>query len=863
MKRSITRPAIYFVGSLSLLAFAATIVSSTNGGPFKQWTSIEDSDGITLVKNPNGPTLGYSSKSGVKILTVDGLAFKDLNKNGKLDKYEDWRLPVEERAKNLASQMSLEQIAGLMLYSAHQAIPAMSGGPFAGGTYNGKKFSEGGIDAAEVTDQQKNFLLKDNLRHVLITSVQTPEVAARWNNNVQALVEGAGLGIPANNSSDPRHGTSSGVEYTAGAGGKISQWPDQLGLAATFDPGVIREFGHIASQEYRALGIATALSPQIDLGSEPRWARINGTFGEDPQLDADMARAYVDGFQTSTGESEIKDGWGYHSVNAMMKHWPGGGPEEGGRDAHFAYGKFAVYPGNNFDEHLVSFVDGALKLDGKTKMAAAVMPYYTISYDRDTKNKENEGNSYNKYLITDLLREKYHYNGVVCTDWGVTADEGKTPDIFAGKSWGMETKTVAERHYKVLMAGVDQFGGNNDSAPVIEAYQMGVKEHGEAFMRTRFEKSAQRLLTNIFRTGLFENPYENVSNSKETVGKPEFMTAGYNAQLKSIIMLKNNNHVLPLKKGITVYLPKKYTPSMQGFFGPPSKEHWDEAVKTELFNKYFNYTDDPAKADCAVVFVSSPYGGAGYDKEDLAKGGNGYVPITLQYGEYKATHARARSIAAGDPVEPGIDNRSYKDKTITAGNYNDLKTIRETKAAMKGKPVVVVLTMSKPVIPAEFEKDANAIVANFGVQNQAILDVLSGSVEPSGLLPFQMPANMKTVELQSEDIPHDMVCYKDADGHTYDFGFGMNWKGVIHDARTAKYVGIVKKPAVSSSNGTVSITCSTPGTKIYYTTDDATPAFVEGNEYSKPFKAKKGTVVKAIAKIYGKDNSSMVEEVVK
>ena len=822
-----------------------------------------DGDGIVLVKNPNGPTLGYSSKSGVKILTVDGLAFKDLNKNGKLDKYEDWRLPVSARAKDLASQMSLDQIAGLMLYSGHQAIPALSGGPFASGTYNGKKFSDGGIDAAEVTDQQKNFLLKDNLRHVLITSVQSPEVAAKWNNNVQALVEGAGLGIPANNSSDPRHGTSSGVEYTAGAGGKISQWPDQLGLAATFDSKVVKEFGRIASQEYRALGIATALSPQIDLGTEPRWVRINGTFGEDPQLDADMARAYVDGFQTSTGESEIKDGWGYHSVNAMMKHWPGGGPEEGGRDAHFAYGKFAVYPGNNFDEHLVSFVDGALHLDGKTKMAAAVMPYYTISYGRDTRNKENEGNSYNKYLITELLRKKYHYDGVVCTDWLVTADEGKTPDQFLGKSWGMETKTVAERHYKILMAGVDQFGGNNESGPVIEAYNMGVKEHGEAFMRARFEKSAERLLTNIFRTGLFENPYLNIENSKATVGKPDFMTAGYHAQLKSIILLKNNNHVLPLKKGITVYLPKKYTPSMQGFFGPPSKERWDEAVSFELFSKYFKFTDDPAKGDCAVVFVSNPYGGAGYDKQDVAKGGNGYVPITLQYGEYAATHARVHSIAAGDPSEPGVDNRSYKGKTVTAGNYNDLKTIRETKAAMKGKPVIVVITLSKPAIPAEFEKDASAIVADFGVQNQAILDILSGTVEPSGLLPFQMPANMKTVELQDEDIPHDMICYKDASGHTYDFGFGMNWKGVIHDARTAKYVGIVKKPQISIKRGMVSISCATAGAKIYYTTDDSTPAFIEDNAYSRPFKVANGKVIKAIAKIYGKDNSSMVEQMVK
>ena len=198
---------------------------------------------------------------------------------------------------------------------------------------------------------------------------------------------------------------------------------------------------------------------------------------------------------------------------------------------------------------------------------------------------------------------------------------------------------------------------------------------------------------------------------------------------------------------------------MQGFFGPPSKERWDDAVKPELFSKYFKSTDDPSKADCAVVFISSPSGGAGYDKEDLAKGGNGYVPITLQYDKYTADHARAHSIAAGDPAEPGIDNRAYKGKTITAGNYNDLKTIRETKAAMNGKPVIVVMVLSKPAIPAEFEKDANAIVASFGVQNQAILDILTGVAEPSGLLPFQMPANMKTVELQDEDIPHDMTCY--------------------------------------------------------------------------------------------------------
>lgn len=298
----------------------------------------------TKVPNKGGQTLGYAPTSGVKLLTDKGLSFKDLNKNGKLDKYEDWRLPVDVRAKDLASKMSVEQIAGLMLYSKHQPIPAAAGGPFAG-TYTGKIFAQSGAKVADLSDQQREFLTKDNLRHVLITSVQSPEAAAEWNNNAQALVEGLGLGIPINSSSDPRHGTRADAEFNAGAGGTISMWPGSLGLAATFNPDVVNRFGQIAATEYRALGIATALSPQIDLATDPRWNRVSGTFGEDPGLTTDMARAYVDGFQTSTGASEITGGWGYRSVNAMVKHWPGGGSGEGGRDAHYGYGKYAVYPG--------------------------------------------------------------------------------------------------------------------------------------------------------------------------------------------------------------------------------------------------------------------------------------------------------------------------------------------------------------------------------------------------------------------------------------------------------------------------------------------------------------------------------------
>ncbi|MFT4170871.1 MAG: glycoside hydrolase family 3 N-terminal domain-containing protein [Dysgonomonas sp.] len=754
-------------------------------------------DSYTIIKNDNGPALGYSSSSGVKILTINGLKFKDLNKNGKLDKYEDWRLPIDERAKDLAQKMSIEQIAGLMLYSGHQSIPANEAG-FAAGTYNGKPFSQSGANTWDLSDAQKVFLKDDNLRHVLLVGVKSPEIAARWNNTMQAYVESIGLGIPANNSSDPRHSgqvTGSTVaEFNAGAGGEISVWPDGLGMAATFEPELVRKFGHIAAQEYRALGIATALSPQIDLATEPRWYRASMTFGESPALATDMARAYIDGFQTSTGKDEIADGWGYKSVNAMVKHWPSGGPEEGGRDGHWAFGKFAVYPGSNFETHLKPFTEGAFKLNGKTGMASAVMPYYTISYNQ-AKDGTNYANGFSKYIIKDLLREKYNYDGVVCTDWMITADEGKTPGDFAGKPWGAEALSIAERHYIALMAGIDQFGGNNEMKPVIEAYNMGVKEHGQKFMKARFEQSAVRLLRNIFRLGLFENPYLDPQETAKIVGNPEFMQEGYTAQLKSIVMLKNKENILPIKERKTVYIPEMYVPSVKDWWGNWSKPSLQVPADLNLVKKYYNVTSDPAKADFAIVFISSPYtnnDGGGYDKNDRKEGGNGYVPITLQYGTYTATDAREHSIASGDPVvDPTITNRSYKGKSVSASNSMDLNTVLTTKEIMGDRPVIVVVNISRGMVFNEFEGRVDAILARFSVGEQPVLDIISGKYEPSGLLPMQMPANMSTVEKQLEDVPFDMECHKDSEGNVYDFGYGLNWQGVIKDNRTAKY-GIKK-----------------------------------------------------------------------
>jgi beta-glucosidase len=744
---------------------------------------IDVKGGYLLLHQNKGQQLGYNPNSGVKIITEKGKAFKDLNKNGKLEPYEDWRLPAEERAKDLASRMSIDQIAGLMLYSGHQSVPVKKPG-WIKGTYDGIPYEESRAKPGDLTDQQKKFLLEDNLRHVLVTSVESPAVAAHWNNNAQALVEGIGFGIPVNISSDPRHGSDSYAEYNAGAGGRISMWPGTLGIAATFDPDIMKRFGEVAAQEYRALGITTALSPQIDLATEPRWSRFDGTMGEDPDLAKDMARAYVDGFQTSRGDDVIANGWGYSSVNAMVKHWPGGGPEEGGRDAHFGFGAYAVYPGNNIAGHLKPFTEGAFKLDGATSSASAVMPYYTISYNQDPSG-ENVGNSFNRFIITDMLRGEYGYEGVICTDWAITKDAPGV-EIFSGKCWGVEQLSEAERHYKALEAGVDQFGGNNEMQPVIEAYQIGILEHGEEYMRQRFEASALRLLKNVFRVGLFENPYLDIERTVATVGKPEFMEEGFKAQLKSVIMLKNVNNTLPVEFNRKVYIPKRYTPAGTNWIGMPIPESLDDAFRPEIVSKYFEVVDNPAEADFAIVGIRNPRAGMGYDSNDRKNGGNGYVPVSLQYADYIAVKARDNSIAGGSPFED-FKNRTYKDKKVLTDNITDMNLVLETRGKMGDKPVIVVVKVDRPMVMSEIEPSASAILLHMGVQDQVLMELISGASEPSALLPFQLPAGMATVEEQYEDVPRDMIPYSDSEGNRYDFAFGLNWKGIIEDKRVKEY----------------------------------------------------------------------------
>ncbi len=712
-----------------------------------------------------GPVLGLGD-AATALIEQDGCVFKDLAHTGKLLPYEDWRLPAKERAKDLASRLSREEIAGLMLYSSHQSVPFRKGMPFAD-TYGGKPYEESGADPWALSDGQKAFLERDHIRHILQMRVDSAEISARWNNALQRFCEQAPWGIPVNISTDPRHGADEASAEFKTSGQDVSKWPEGIGFAAAADPELVRAFAKVAAKEYRALGITTALGPQIDLSTEPRWMRLEDTLGSDPEKVIPLVKAYCDGMQTTEG---APDGWGKDSVVTMVKHWPGGGTGEGGRDAHYGFGCFAVYPAQMKEQHLRPFTEGAFRLDGPTGCAGAVMPYYTVSWNFDTKDGENVGNSYSHYILHDLLREKYAYDGVVCTDWGITGDPLPEMDSFGPRCYGVEKLSVAERHLRIILNGADQFGGNNDAAPILEAWRIGDERFGEAWMRERMELSATRLLTGIFRLGLFENPYLDPEESRRIVGQAEFVKAGLAAQAKSMVLLKNSNHTLPLRRGIRVFIPERHYERHPVFF-----RTWMEACDLHPFaddlSPWMIRVTNPAEADVALVRMESPLTvGTGYLKAEREATSSGYLPIQLQYRPYTATEARETSIAGGDFREASA-NRSYRGKTSHAYNESDLDNLIEARKAMGEKPVIVSMRMHNPLVPAEWEPLADAVLLDFGASTEVLMDTLFGSRMPEGKLPYNLPKDMAAVEHHAEDDVRGPEPYTLADGSVCQAGF--------------------------------------------------------------------------------------------
>lgn len=450
--------------------------------------------------------LYFSQFENVQTIYKDDYLFRDLNKNQQLDIYEDARVSIELRVNDVLSQMTIEEKVGLMFHPPFTVNPGI-----------GMRIYEILIRGNQFTE---SHIIKKNINHFNLYGNPDPVKLAKRINQLQNYAARSRLGIPLTISSDPIHEVERGGGIASFSVQGFSKWPSQLGLAATRDVELVKKFADIARQEYLAVGIRTALHPMADLATDPRWARNFGTFGSDSKLSTSLTLAYMDGFQGENINSQ--------SVLTMVKHFPGGGPQENGLDAHLMSGENQVYPGKMFDYHLEPFIEA---INNNLKV---IMPYYGIAVDQ---SNENIAIGFNRYLLNDLLREKLNYDGVICSDWG----------IITGRHWGVTNLTIPERYIKAINAGIDQFGGEMHPEIVVQL----VREN--KIDESRIDRSARRILKNKFELGLFDDPFVDIESVDKLINTQITQKLALDAQRKSVVVLKNSN-LLPLTEETKIYV---------------------------------------------------------------------------------------------------------------------------------------------------------------------------------------------------------------------------------------------------------------------------------------------------------------------
>ncbi|WP_067245234.1 glycoside hydrolase family 3 protein [Microbacterium resistens] len=512
--------------------------------------------------------------------------------------YQDAALPVEQRVEDVLSRMDAADKAGMLFHTMVAFGDPSVGNP----TF--------GIPSAE------SMVRKRRMNHFnILGAAPDGREFAVWHNVLQRVAREDGLGIPLTFSTDPRHAFSDNP-LTSILAGPFSQWPETLGFAALRSPERLQRFGDIARQEYLAVGLRVALHPQIDLATEPRWSRINGTFGEDADLTSALVVGYIRGFQ---GEELGPD-----SVATMVKHFPGGGPQLDGEDPHFEWGKEQVYPGGAQEYHLRPFI--AAIGAGATQM----MPYYGKPVGTDW---EEVGFGFNKDVLTDLLRDRLGFEGIVCTDWGLLTDAEILGTPMPARAWGLEHLTRPERMVKALDAGVDQFGGELCTDVLLDLLGSG------AVSEERLDVSVRRLLREKFRLGLFDDPFVDEDRAEAVVGRADFVEEGLAAQSDSLTLLTNTDAILPLSRGVSVYA---------------------EGVDAEVLGGFATVVATPEEADVAILRIKAPF-------EDRDRGGFSAMFHSGSLEFPAEEHARLTRIAETVPTVIDV----YLDRPAVLGGLEE------------------------------------------------------------------------------------------------------------------------------------------------------------------------------------------------
>jgi beta-glucosidase len=464
--------------------------------------------------------------------------------------YLDPTRDVDRRVDDLVARMTIEEKAGQLFHTMALVGP---GGELAG------PLEPLGLPAVS------DLVLERSMTHFNMLGSALVGDLAVWHNRLQDLALETRLQIPITVSTDPRHAFTENTG-TGAVTAAFSEWPEALGLAAIGDEGLVERFADICRQEYLAVGLRVALHPQLDVATEPRWARIASTFGEDADLVARLGAAYVRGFRG--------DRLGPESVATMVKHFPGGAPLRDGEDSHFTYGREQIYPADNLDYHLAPFRT-AIEAG-----ASQVMPSYGMPVGTDY---DEIGCGLNRSLVAGLLRDDLGFDGIVCTDWGLITDGIILGQEMPARAWGAEHLTPSERICLALDAGVDQFGGEYCSELIVGLVRSG------SIDESRIDRSARRLMREKFRLGLFDRRHVDVEAAREVAGAEPFRAAGRAAQSRSVTVLTSGGGrggALPLAEGCRVFLL---------------------GVDADIASDYASVVDDRADADVTLMRLAAPY----------------------------------------------------------------------------------------------------------------------------------------------------------------------------------------------------------------------------------------------------------------
>ncbi|MCR5396685.1 MAG: hypothetical protein K6E64_04365 [Lachnospiraceae bacterium] len=774
-----------------------------------KYTVTKTNDNWILIENEDGATLGLSGTSGVEIIEDDGYAFKDLNQNGELDVYEDWRNDTETRTADLVQQMEGEEKAAIL---AHGGWGDLTTEPLA------------------TDDDSYTYLMAGGRGGVTRSISAGGEEHAKWTNAIQEVAESSYYGIPAMISTDPIN-VSGAVDTTA--------------LGSTMDPELAAELGNLTAKEYRAVGVTALLGPQVDISS-PVMYRSGGTYGEDPQLTLDIATAYVNAMQSTYDEDGTDLGWGEESVYCFTKHFAGAGATEGGRDDHLYEGRYAVFPGDNYEAHLITYLDGVLNLPGLTG-SSGLMTEYAVNVDENGNpySEEEYAGAFNDFQYE--LLDAYGYDGLTITDWGVFGDFGEgVYGYWSNGVWGTEDLTPAERVAIVWERGGNLLGGYGEMDVVKEAYQVLVSNNGEEKADEIISVAASDYITTMMNLKMFENPYNDSTYAASLFDEHASSDVGLDSQRESVVMIKNdgtiNGEVSTEKQ--TVYVPYTYsTNDSVSFFNGVTKgtPSWDPGMDLDILGQYFNIVTDTVKdpsgendaegnatyteddiirasadkiASCDFILVgmkgayTSSYSNhttGVFDQSEPEDTELEFYPVSLQYEQYTASTARDTSIGGVTSEDGSKENRSYKGNSTEGNdkNYGSLVALQYASSVAGDIPVIASVSMERGMVWSEVEPLADVILVNYSSlgaykqYDQVVAEIIQGKTEPNGLLIFQQPASMEAVEAQVDDMPRDMECYVDSNGNTYDFAFGLNWSGTISDERVEKYS---KEPLTSVQN---------------------------------------------------------------